>query len=80
MVSANCAVVDNDIPGPECDGVPLVSLAKSGAEQTSRSLLTFFTSNFFFPSIALPAVSPFDPAGASAISTSAIGYAIKVSG
>lgn len=86
MVSANGAVVDDDIPGPKGDCVPLdqvsVELFLFQGWVLPRLLgrCTFFTSNFFLslaPSEPLATALPLDEeAEASFISTSAIAVVV----
>lgn len=79
MISADRTVVNDDIPGPECNGVPLresVSQNHSTREKEDQGIQhAFLTSNLFFPSAPS---APFEAlafagaAPASFISTSAI--------
>lgn len=81
VVTADGAVVDDDVPRPESDSVPLelyvsYDLAKV-APRVIRVYHTFFTSNFFFPSATSPlapalALLTLGAAPASVISTSAM--------
>lgn len=48
MVSADGTVVDDDIPGPEGDSVPLDDGLASCHDGSQGYRHTFFTSNFFF--------------------------------
>lgn len=74
MVTADGAVVNDDVPGPEGDGVPLYPGCKPMFSPSTQShaapMLTFLTSNRFFAS----ASEPFFLAtgGASVMSTSAM--------
>jgi hypothetical protein len=74
MVSADGAVVNDNVPGPKGDGVPLYPGCESTSTPRVQSrvapILTFLTSNRFFAS----ASEPFFLAtgGASVMSTSAM--------
>jgi hypothetical protein len=74
VVTADGTVVDNDIPGPESDSVPLRQTYQSlllRSNQTRNS--TFLTSKRFFPeSAAVSALEVLVLGGASVISTSAM--------
>lgn len=48
VVSANGTVVDDDVPGPEGDGVPLDDRSAHGHDGSQGCCNTFLTSNFFF--------------------------------
>ena len=77
MVSADSTVVDNDIPSPQGDGVPLRHVSYDREVLASGTTLTFFTSKRFLASALLSASVPFflttaAPAGASVMSTSAM--------
>lgn len=74
MVSADSTVVNNNVPGPKGDGVPLYEgcepISIPRAQLGVAPMLTFLTSNRFFAS----ASEPFFLAtgGASVMSTSAM--------
>lgn len=81
MVSANGAVVDDNVPGPQSYSVPLDSIRFPPLFGT-QSYITFLTSNLFLPSAPVSApdfadlAKVFDFAGtegpASGMSTSAM--------
>lgn len=78
MIAANGAVIDNNIPCPKGDGIPLIDRVSEwcslGCVVSKMAVLwrrTFFTSNFFLPSTAFP-LPPSAARGASLISTSAM--------
>jgi hypothetical protein len=81
VIAANGAVVDNDVPRPEGDGIPLPNMLaffRFTSASLLRGVLTFLTSNFGF--LLSTAVSAFvvvslvslTTGGASCMSTSAI--------
>ena len=83
VVSADGAVVDDNVPRPERNGVPLEHRQRAAERpRPGCQSLTFLTSNRFFPSFASPsAAAPFfvvasaeagAEVGASVISTSAM--------
>lgn len=76
VVAANSAVVDNNVPGPESDGVPLRSVnTQPILPEPQVPPLTFLTSKRFLSplSVLAPALATFVlGAGASAMSTSAM--------
>ncbi len=78
MVSADGAVVDNDVPRPERNSVPLDPCQPQvpGSRYKLCAFPTFFTSNFFFPSLpsadALEVLVLAGAIGASAMFTSAM--------
>lgn len=83
VVSADGAIVDNNIPGPQSNGIPLDVFRFNGLAKICLSKLTFLTSNLFFSSEPDSATAPLDdlaldllgttgPDGASVISTSAM--------
>lgn len=88
MVSAYGAVVDNNVPGPQSNSVPLDTISYLPLFNPEGGI-TFLTSNLFFPSMPVSApdfadlITPFDFAGtegpASGISTSAMATS-KISG
>lgn len=81
VVPADSAVVYDDVPRPQCNGVPLEAYVSAG--DAPQSIIasynrTFFTSNLFFSPTSLLAAAAvlllfiFGAAPASVISTSAI--------
>lgn len=75
MVSANGAVVNDNVPRPEGYGVPL-ELDQRDVRAWATRLPTFFTSKrFLSPSALAPALATFAfGAGASVMFTSAMVY------
>lgn len=75
VVPANGTVVDNNVPRPQCDGVPL-QLGQRFVRASNAGLPTFLTSKRFLspsvPVLALPAFAFGAGAGASVMFTSAM--------
>lgn len=82
MISANSAVVDDNIPGPQSDRIPLAQIS-AFMRRLETGALTFLTSKRFLPSAPpspafallatfLDAVAEPEVTGASVISTSAM--------
>ena len=79
VISANGAVVDNNVPRPQRNSIPLNPSQPhlQGPQGVLCTIPTFFTSNFFFPSVepsaaALEVLVLAGAVGASAMSTSAM--------
>lgn len=74
VVAADGTVVDDNVPSPESDGVPLYPGREPMSSPKSQlhvpAMLTFLTSNRFFASASEPFFLP--TGGASVISTSAM--------
>lgn len=74
MVAADGTVVDDNVPSPEGDGVPLYPSRKPmsnlGSPLRVLAIFTFLTSNRFFASTSEPFFLP--TGGASVMSTSAM--------
>lgn len=74
MIAADGTVVDDNVPRPEGDGVPLYPsrepMSSPGSQLRVLAMLTFLTSNRFFASTSEPFFLP--TGGASVMSTSAM--------
>ena len=59
MVSADGTIIHNDVPSPQCYGIPLSEISKGSRQSLTLSPShTFLTSNLFLPS--KPASAPPD--------------------